>query len=116
MSMLSVSAQMYFEPSLGMIVPAELFTPPPKIDSRIIHLQRRGVPLYGSLDSKQLFRIVKAGFSNRRKTLLNSLSAGLRQTKGETKTMLEEVGVNPQARPQDLDLDEWIRISEKLAD
>lgn len=114
MSLLSVTAQMYFEPSLGPVVRSELFTPPPKIDSQIVHLQRRSRPLYGSLDPKQLFRVVKAGFSNRRKTLLNSLSAGLQKPKDETKRLLEEVGINPGLRPQDLDLQDWINLTAKI--
>lgn len=111
MSLLSVTTQMYFEPSLGMVVPAALFTPPPKIDSQIVHLQRRSNPLFGDLDSKKLFKIVKAGYSNRRKTLLNSLSAGLHKPKDETAILLEQVSINPQLRPQDLDLDDWIRLT-----
>ena len=114
MSLLSVTAQMYFEPSLGRVVPAELFTPPPKIDSQIIHLQRRPLPLYGSQDPKTLFRVVKAGFSNRRKTLLNSLSAGLRISKDETRLILEKTDINHQLRPQDLSLETWIKLSKSL--
>ena len=111
MSTLSVTAQMYFEPSLGPIVEAELFTPPPKIDSQIIHLQRRSQPLFDELDPNLVFRIVKAGFSNRRKTLLNSLSAGLHLSKDETKKLLESAAINPQARPQELDLGDWLTLA-----
>lgn len=115
MSTLSVAAQMYFEPSLGIVVPAELFDPAPKIDSQIVHLQRRSQPLYGSVDSKQLFRIVKAGFSNRRKTLLNSLSAGLQMTKAETQQLLESVPIDPGLRAQALDLEDWIKLAKAQA-
>lgn len=115
MSMLSVTAQMYFEPSLGIVVPAELFTPPPKIDSQVVHLQRRSQPLYGSMDSKQLFQVVKAGFSNRRKTLLNSLSAGLQMTKDETKLLLDSVNIDPGLRAQALDLEDWIKLARRYA-
>lgn len=112
MSLLSVTAQMYFEPSLGMVVPAELFTPPPKIDSQIVYLQRRSQPLFGKLDSRHVFRIVKAGFSNRRKTLLNSLSAGLHLSKDETRQLLETIEINPGQRAQELDLDDWLRLAQ----
>ncbi|MGI9027803.1 MAG: 16S rRNA (adenine(1518)-N(6)/adenine(1519)-N(6))-dimethyltransferase RsmA [Candidatus Saccharimonadales bacterium] len=110
MSLLSVTAQMYFEPSLSLVVPAALFTPPPKVNSQIVHLQRRSQPLYGDLDSKELFRLVKAGFSNRRKTLHNSLSAGLHITKDETRDLLQRAAINPQLRPQDLALSDWIQL------
>ncbi len=114
MSLLSVTAQMYFEPSLGPIVPAKLFTPPPKIDSQIIHLARRSKPLFGDMDPKELFRVVKAGFSNRRKTLLNSLSGGFNISKEETKQLLENAEIDPQLRPQALDLEDWIRLTTKI--
>lgn len=115
MSLLSVTTQMYFKPSLGRIVPADLFDPPPKIDSQIIHLQRRESPLYGTLDSKVLFRIVKAGFSNRRKTLLNSLSAGMQLSKDDTRVILDKTGINPQLRPQDLDPEDWIKLADIIS-
>lgn len=112
MSLLSVTAQMYFEPRLGPLVPAELFTPPPKVDSQIIHLNRRQQPLFGQADTKLLFRLVKAGFSSRRKTLLNSLSGGLQLPKEETKDLIEKAGIDPQSRAQDLSLEDWIRLDE----
>jgi 16S rRNA (adenine1518-N6/adenine1519-N6)-dimethyltransferase len=114
MSLLTVSAGMYFEPSLGPIVPAKLFTPPPKVDSRIIHLNRRQVPLFGDLDEKLLFRVVKAGFSNRRKTILNSLSAGFQLTKEQTSELLQSVGIDPQSRSQELSLEQWILLAKSM--
>jgi 16S rRNA (adenine1518-N6/adenine1519-N6)-dimethyltransferase len=111
MSLLTVSTQMYFEAELGPVVPAILFTPPPKIDSQIIHLKRRPQPLYGDLNSKLLFRVVKAGFSNRRKTLLNSLSAGLHLSKDQTRELLAKVEISPTKRPQELSLDNWIELA-----
>lgn len=113
MSMLSVSAQMYFICSLGPIVPAELFTPPPKVDSQIVHLQRRDQPLFEDLSEKDLFRVVKAGYSNRRKTLHNSLSAGLQISKDDAKSLLESANINPSARPQELSLEQWISLTKK---
>ena len=111
MSLLTVSAGMYFEPSLGRVVPAKLFTPPPRVDSQIIHLKRRDEPLFGGLDEKLLFRVIKAGFSNRRKTILNSLSAGFQLTKEQTIELLSSVNIDPQARPQELGLDQWIKLA-----
>lgn len=114
MSILSVTAQMYFEPSLGRIVPAGLFEPPPKVDSQIIHLVHRRIPLYGAQDPKKLFRIVKAGFNNRRKTLLNSLSAGLLISKDEASLLLEKTAIESRKRPQELSLEDWIRLSSNI--
>lgn len=114
MSLLSVTTQMFFEPTLGPLVPARLFTPPPKVDSQVIHLVRRQTPLFKDGDSRKLFQIVKAGFSNRRKTLLNSLSAGLRISKEQAGNILGSAEINPQSRPQELSLEDWIRLTSKI--
>jgi 16S rRNA (adenine1518-N6/adenine1519-N6)-dimethyltransferase len=107
MSLLSVSVQLYYQANLDMIVPAELFTPPPKVDSQIIKLVRRSDPLFKDLDSTLFFRIVKAGFSQRRKKLRSSLSAGLHISKEEVETLLSSAGIDANCRPQELSLDQW---------
>ncbi len=107
MSILSVSVQLYCEASLGVLVPAELFTPPPKVDSQILILKRRSEPLFPDLDTKHFFRVVKAGFAQRRKTLLNSLSSGLHLDRTATEALLAEAGISPGARAQTLSLEDW---------
>jgi len=115
MSLLSVSVQYYCEASLGQLVPAELFTPPPKVDSQILQLTFREKPLFDDVDTKQFFRVVKAGFAQRRKTLLNSLGSGLHLTREETTALLEKAGILPTVRPQNLTLDDWYRLYKTLA-
>lgn len=110
MSLLSVSAQFYWDVSLGMVVPAELFTPPPKVDSQILILHRRDTPLFPDVDTKQFFRIVKAGFSQKRKTLLNALSGGLAISKDDARALLERAAIEPTIRAQALNLDDWYRL------
>lgn len=110
MSLLSVTAQFYWQTSLGSKVPAALFSPPPKVDSQILILERRSSVLFPGLDPKSFFRLVKAGFSQRRKTLLNSLSAGLHLTKPETQALLTSAGIDPRLRPQNLSLEAWYAI------
>ncbi len=109
MSLLSVIAQFYWTVSLGLVVPARLFTPPPKVDSQVLVLKRRQKPPF-EVDQKLFFQIVKAGFASRRKTLLNSLSGGLRLDKGETLVLLTDSDIDPQKRPQDLSLDDWYSL------
>jgi len=111
MSLLSVSTQMYFETSLGRIVKAELFSPPPKVDSQILILQRRKTPLFGDLEPKLLFRIVKAGFGERRKKLRSSLSGGLNISKEQADKLLEQAKINPNLRAQNLDLEKWLILT-----
>ncbi len=110
MSLLSVSAQFYWKVSTGIEVPAEMFTPPPKIDSQILILDRRSTDLFPDVDEQAFFRLVKAGFSSRRKTLLNSLSAGLRLSRQATTEVLSRAGISIGLRPQELSLAEWHAI------
>lgn len=109
MSMLSVSVQFFCQAELGQLVPAGLFTPPPKVDSQIIKLTYRDHLLF-DVDIRNFFRIVKSGFSQRRKTLLNSLSAGLQLSREETSGILISAGVDPKTRAQSLSLDQWYDI------
>jgi 16S rRNA (adenine1518-N6/adenine1519-N6)-dimethyltransferase len=107
MSILSVTAQYYWETGLGVVVPARAFTPPPKVDSQVLVLQRRAEPLFTDVDSRQFFRLVKAGIAQRRKTLLNSLGSGLHLTREQTLAMLERAKIEPTSRAQALDLTTW---------
>lgn len=110
MSMLSVSVQLYYQAELGLMVPAHLFVPPPKVDSQVIKLVRRQQPLFPELDHKTFFRLVKAGFAARRKTLLNSLSGGLRLSKPDVQVLLNSANLRPLMRPQELSLDDWFGL------
>ena len=110
-SLLSISTQMYFECSLGNIVPANLFTPPPKIDSQILILKRRVVPYFGDVDPKVLFRVVKAGFSERRKKLRSSLSGGLGIAKDKIDSFLQTAEISGDLRAQNLTLDNWVTLT-----
>lgn len=106
-SILSVTAQFYWNVSLGLQVPAKLFSPPPKVDSQILILQRRADLAMDETEVKLFFRLVKAGFSQRRKTLLNSLSGGLQIEKDVVQSMCDSVNVEVGRRAQTLTMDEW---------
>lgn len=110
MSLLSVSAQYYCEVSLGTYVPRELFVPPPKVDSRVLILRYRSSPLFPDVDTKQFFHLVRSGFSQKRKTLHNSLSAGLGISREEAAAILTRASIDPQRRAQTLSLEEWRAI------
>lgn len=107
MNLLSVSVQFYCQASLGILVPARLFTPPPKVDSQILLLTHHEKPLFPNVDTKVFFQIVKAGFAQRRKTLLNSLGSGLHLSREQTVRMLETAGIAPNTRAQSLSLEQW---------
>ncbi len=115
MSLLSVTTQWYFEPKLGPVVGAELFTPPPKVDSQILTLVRREQPLFPNVDTRHLFRLVKAGFGERRKKLRSSLSSGLRLEKSEVEAKCKAAGIDPNLRAQALSLADWNALQKEFA-
>ncbi len=112
MSLLSVSAQFYCDVSLSVVVPAALFTPPPKVDSQVLVLKYRPEPLYENVDTKAFFRLVKAGFSQKRKTLVNSLSGGFAISKDRTREILQAADIAENTRAQALSLDDWYALYE----
>lgn len=107
MSILAISAQVYAVAELGVKAPKELFTPPPKVDSQVITLKTRRTPLVTPEDEKAFFRIVKAGFSAKRKKLRSSLSGGLAIEKSAVERMLGQAGISPDARAEDLSIEKW---------
>jgi 16S rRNA (adenine1518-N6/adenine1519-N6)-dimethyltransferase len=110
MSFLAVLVQYHYDVQLGMVVPAELFTPPPKVDSQILILKQHLQPLFPDVDTKLFFRIVKSGFSERRKKLRSSLSGGLHITKPEAETLLRKADIDPDLRAQALSLEQWYAL------
>lgn len=110
MSLLSVTSQFYWQTSLGPLVGAQLFSPPPKVDSQILVLERRAVPLFSDVEPRAFFRVVKAGFSQKRKTLANSLSGGLAISRDDAILLLEQAEIDPRRRAQTLSLQEWHRL------
>lgn len=114
MSVLAVATQLYYQPKLGQIVPARLFVPPPKVDSQVIILGRQPELLFPNIDIKKFFRIVKAGFSERRKKLRSSLAGGLGLSKERVDELLKQAKINPDARAQELSLEQWHSLYQKF--
>lgn len=110
MSILAVSAQVYAEVRLGDVVPAELFTPPPKVDSQVVILEMFDTSRVAADDIKLFFRIVKAGFSAKRKKLRSSMSSGLQISKQAAEALLTEAHINPDDRAEELSIDDWRRL------
>ena len=110
MSILAISAQIYAEVELDQIVPAEYFTPPPKVDSQVVVLKTRPEPLISPEEEKLFFQVVKAGFSSKRKKLRSSLSAGLHLSKTEVDERLATIKIDATRRAEDLSIEEWRRV------
>jgi len=114
MSVLAIMAQVYWQVELGPIIRAELFSPAPKVDSRIIKLVRRPHTLMPLGLEKEFMWLVKIGFSQKRKTLLNSLSAGLRIDKELARSYLSSIGLDAAIRAQALDIVSWQELSQLI--
>lgn len=110
MSILSVSVQIFAEAELDIEVPRQFFTPPPKVDSQVVVLRTRNNPLITPEDQRGFFRIVKAGFSAKRKKLRSSLSGGLGIDKSAVEELLKNAGISPDARAEDLAIEDWKRL------
>ncbi len=110
MSVLAVSVQFYGKPTLCHTIPANAFTPPPKVDSAVLRIDRHPLPPVPVDNPRWFFRVVKAGFSQKRKQLKNSLSAGLGRPQSEIVPLLEAANIDPRRRAETLSLAEWAAI------
>lgn len=108
---LSVAVQYYCEVDLVASVPKEVFVPRPKVDSSVLKLTLREEKPVELVDEKAFFACVKAGFGQRRKTLLNSLAGVYGLDKNQVKAVLEEVGVDPIRRAETLTMAEFAAIA-----
>ena len=111
---ISVLCQYYTEPELVCTVGANMFVPPPKVDSAVVKMAFRNTPAVSIKDEKMFFKTVKAAFSQRRKTLLNCLVSNFTHTKAELTELMESVGIEPTRRGETLSLDEFARLSDIL--
>ncbi len=114
-SLLSISVEVFTEATLGIEVPAKFFAPPPKVDSQAVILARRPEPLVASSDQKAFFRLVKAGFSEKRKKLRSSLAGGLQLEKTKVEKLLATAGISPDARAEELAVASWQKLATLIA-
>jgi 16S rRNA (adenine1518-N6/adenine1519-N6)-dimethyltransferase len=134
MSLLAVSVQYYSKPEIISYVPGQNFYPAPEVDSAIIKLvpgerftaysdnaenpEKAGGPrgfTGRKLKTENFFRIVRAGFSGKRKQLINNLARGLKIKKGTIERELKAVGIDPRRRAETLALEEWQKVTNVLS-
>lgn len=114
MSLLGLATNLYADARIALIVPPEVFLPPPKVDSAVVVLDaRRSLP--GTDASRdRMFELATMAFQRKRKTISNGLSQGLGIPKPELDSVFESVSVDGMRRPQTLSVDEWLVIAEAL--
>lgn len=116
MSLLALSVQVYGQPRIATHIPAGAFFPAPKVDSSVLVID---IFPAAQVDEKKLevfFQLIKAGFSQKRKKLRNSISAGMRQSSAEAEKMLQAADIDPQRRAETLSLEEWGKLSDIYTD
>ncbi|MBQ1281525.1 MAG: 16S rRNA (adenine(1518)-N(6)/adenine(1519)-N(6))-dimethyltransferase RsmA [Oscillospiraceae bacterium] len=114
-SAFSVFCQYYAVPELLFDVPPSCFIPQPKVTSAVLRLDMRDEPVCEILDEALFFRVVKASFAVRRKTLLNGLSMGFSQfSKAELSELMESCGISPSVRGEKLDIPAFAAIANAI--
>lgn len=110
---LSIFVNFYSNPEIVVKVPKTVFMPQPKIDSSVIRLTlKKDLP---DIDQDKFFKVVKAGFSKRRKTIINALSSyGFNIEKETIRECLEKSNISPEERAENLSVEDFIKISKSL--
>ena len=116
MSLLALSVQVYGRPRIAEHIPASAFFPAPKVNSAVLVIDIYSSSLIEEDLLDTFFKLIKAGFSQKRKTLRNSLSAGLHISPTNAADFLAHAGIDPQRRAETLSIDEWQKLSEHLSE
>lgn len=106
-SVLTVMVQAYCRPQIVMHVPASSFTPPPRVESAVVAFRAISSAYFDDIDQKAFFRVVKAGFGEKRKRLANALAGGLHRDKQAMDALTKTLRFAPDIRAQELSLAQW---------
>ncbi len=121
LSVRALAIQLYAAPQIVARVPASSFIPVPAVDSAILHLTTHTTPVIADIAPEALLRIIKAGFVQPRKKLVNSLTSGLAalgwgRSQAQVAAALHMAGIDPSRRPETLTLAEWAQVYRMLED
>lgn len=114
---LSIAVQYYMTAKVAFIVPRTVFVPAPNVDSAILKMVRRPEPAVAVEDEKFFFKVSKASFTHRRKTLWNNLTGYFGKTeeiKDKLTKALEQAGLSPSVRGEALGLEEFASLADAL--
>ena len=110
LSLLGVSVQFYGRPGIVARVPAQAFYPAPQVDSAILRVDIAPRAALSPAERQSFFRVVQAGFSERRKQLHNALTHGLHYKNETVRTWLAEAAIDAGRRAETLSIEEWLRL------
>lgn len=114
-SSITISVNYYAKPKIIIDVPKENFLPSPEVDSCVIKLDVLDKPPVDVKDEKTFFKLIKLAFSQRRKTILNSLSSG-EYSKEKIKEVLDKLSLNEKLRAEDLSIEDFANISNEIGE
>ncbi len=114
MSLLALSVQVYGKPRIAARIPANAFFPAPKVDSAVLVVDIYPSPQIKKELLEGFFKLITAGFSQKRKTLRNSLASGLHISPVEAAALLTGANIDPQRRAETLSVNEWQSLIETM--
>ena len=114
LSLLALSVQVYGQPRITGVIPAGAFFPVPKVDSACLRVDMYPASLVTPELLDWFFRVARAGFSQKRKTLRNSLAGGLQLKPAEVEPLLRAADIDPQRRAETVSIDEWRELAEQV--
>jgi 16S rRNA (adenine1518-N6/adenine1519-N6)-dimethyltransferase len=112
MNLLAVSVQFYGRPQIVARIKAASFYPRPNVDSAVVRIDLSNSPQVAVHNVETFFAMAKAGFSQKRKQIHNSLAGGLARPREEIDQLLGEAQIDPKRRAETLTLDEWARLAD----
>ncbi len=116
MSLLALGVQFYCAARIVGRIPAGAFYPAPKVDSAVVRLDRLAEPAAAGVTAEAFFRVARAGFSQPRKQLRNSLASGMGMAPAQVEAWLAAAGIDPRRRAETLTLAEWGAVTRIRAD
>ena len=111
---ISYAVHYYAKPQLLFTVQPGSFYPPPKVTSAVIRLELRDKPAVDTPDEARLFRLIRGAFGQRRKAAANSIAAALGMPKAKVTAALEQAGLSPLVRPEQLTLEDFAALQQAL--
>ena len=114
LNLLALSVQLEADAKFLLPVPAQKFFPAPKVDSAVIRIDFLKQPRFPEMDRKKLFRVLRACFSGKRKQIHNTLKNNLKLPAERVSEILAQAGIPPAARPQQIELKDWIALTKAI--
>ena len=112
MSLLSLAVKVFGQPQICAKIPAGAFYPAPKVDSAIVRVDIYAQTVIPPQHLNAFFLLAKAGFQQKRKTLRNSLAAGINLPGAKTEGLIKTAGIDPRRRAETLNIEEWHNLVE----